>query len=476
MIHKKSFEVSIDSANLFLSSGKNIQAVVGTPLQQLATNSNTLENDLPLENRDNITDIDCGSLEILTDNDSHNSLFDDYVQNLSKALVFQINNAKNIVNPLINSAVEKVSMITRTGDQYEHGFEIIPQAIPQPLFNDELIKEVKQNVAGALIDPRKSILIPGQTLDGILESLKIGSEVFDQSIQEWFVSVGDKTILEFWNSFFAPVTESGLGKRPEFVQYITGKDKANKALFVYLISRKLLHTDPPENTGVSLGVWRETIRDHINVSATVLSKEYDFYLSDVQSKKLVQSYNPISKQVVVCEKTYLDYINSGGKNELILGAIIADKIPYYLKTVLDDEDQWQQRWDRYSSINKQSVLLKAFNNFKLGLESTLISQLSELVEFEQEQVSKQPNFVEAVSDLYRKAIYNLPIESMNDVHHTVTKLVCECRFPYTNAYRFLDSINDICKNDPGIEPREAALIATIEYICDHLSDQVMVVK
>jgi hypothetical protein len=51
-------------------------------------------------------------------------------------------------------------------------------------------------------------------------------------------------------------------------------------------------------------------------------------------------------------------------------------------------------------------------------------------------------------------------------------IICQCRFYYTEAEFILSEIEEIGKQNPGIDVREAALIATINYLVDYLCDQI----
>ncbi len=51
-----------------------------------------------------------------------------------------------------------------------------------------------------------------------------------------------------------------------------------------------------------------------------------------------------------------------------------------------------------------------------------------------------------------------------DLYGTIRKLVCNAIFPHTNALQILEAIDAVCHENPKIEVREAALLATIEIV------------
>lgn len=476
MIDKGSFEKAVGAAGIFAAKGLRVEPVGGTPLALLVAQTNNLGVDIPpMDSSDDFTEGDGGMLAFTSSNDLHNSIFDDYVNTLSTSMSFQINNAKNIVNPIIQDAVEKITKVTQETNLSEYSFEIVLAGLPEPIKNATLADEITKNAQGSLMNPSTTITLPATTFEEITAGMVTGSELFDNVVRAWLSEKGEAWIMEFWANTFANIHTTNISTRPDLIQYLKGKEAIDRALGVFLITRRLIEGEVPETANVTLTTWLKTVRDYITVSCIVLDKEIQFYSSATSNEKLVSSYNDLNKKVYVFEKTYTDYINNGGKNELIFGAIVDGVVPFFKATIDQNAERYQSVWDRYASINRESVRIKTFNFFKEIVESVLVNQLATLAPFEEEKATADSTFIQAISKNYQQAIRNLKIEDMGNVYHTVMTLICECRFPYTSAYVFLDAINDICKDSPETDIREAALIATIEYICDHMAEQMTVV-
>lgn len=475
MIDKSSFEKAVGIADIFASEGFQVVPMAGTPLAHLVSQTNMIGDLPPHSTSTDFLAEDSLSLAIVSDNDPHNSTFDDYVSTLAKSVSFQVNVARTVINPIIKEAVDKITEITKNSPAPEYAFEVIAKSLPKPLLNESLLGEVEKNTKPTTLPPRGTITLSGSTFEEIVDYLMSGSELFDSVVKEWLISKGDVWVKQVWDNVFGDIKLTSLNSRPDLQQYLKTDDSSDKSLFVYLVVRKLLLADVPETVTVSLATWRETIRDYITVSANILSREYNSYKECVSSKKLVHSFNAAKKIIYVFEDSYLEYLNNGGKNEIIFGAILENKIPYFQYVLGENVDRYQRAWDNYASINKEAVRLKAFNFFRSTVETVLLGQLTNLTDFEQEK-SSNSNFVAFIAKQYKTAINKLNTESMSDIYHTVMKLVCECRFPYSNAYTLLDTINDFCKVNPETDVREAALVATIEVICDHMVEQMVFVK
>ena len=475
MIDKSSFEKAIVVANNFVCKGLTVVPLEGTPLAHLVNTTNNVGALPPYENSDNYVAGDAVSLSIVSDNDGHSSFYDDYVNTLSTSLSLQINNARNIINPIINEAVERINTSLTLGMTNTYSIELVQVDPPEPLQNISLIEEITGNANGSLLAPRGRITLRNRAnIESIVALVVTGSELFDVSIKKWMDNKGETFILDLWKKTFASVHEGQLQTMPDILELFRGPDSLDNALFIYLVVRKLME-DIPEDAGMTLTNWRETVRDYITVSSLIVGRELAIYESKVASKNLVLNYNPNKKVVTVLGKTYRDYINVGGKNEIIFGAIVNNDIPYSIAGINENPEKYLKAWDGYSAINKTALKVKAFTAFKDSCEYVLINQLNSLVEFEEQRLNENSGFKDTVISSYREQVQNLRPVDMENIYQTVMRLVTSGRFPYTDAYRFLDSMNEIAKSNPEMDPREAAAVATIEYISDHMSDQMKLV-
>lgn len=475
MIDNSSFEQAMGVATLFASKGLTVVPVDSTPLAHLVGTTNLIGDLPPAQNDKEFVTEDTVSLSVASDNETHCGLYDDYVDTLSKGLALQINNARNVINPIINDAVEKIKTYIGNENNTTYSFELVLKELPEVVQNVSFLDEIKTNATGSLLAPRGRITIRGVTdVQAITEKLLTGSDIFDNTIKQWIESKGEGFILDTWQRIFASVHEGKYQNLPEIIDLFKDEQALDNALFVYLVSRKLID-DAPADAGMTLASWREVARDYISISSNVINREIAKYENAVANGNLVVRFDQPKRVVTVIGKVYRDYIATGGKNEIIFGAIVNGNIPFNINTVLQSPEASLKAWDNYSGINKTALKAKAFNSFKHACEYILNLQLNELTEFELEKFNQNPGFKETVSKAYREEIRTLCAEDMSNIYHTVMRLVCNGRFPYTDAYRFLDSMNDIARDNPEMDPREAASIATIEYISDHMADQMRLV-
>ena len=82
--------------------------------------------------------------------------------------------------------------------------------------------------------------------------------------------------------------------------------------------------------------------------------------------------------------------------------------------------------------------------------------------------------VAKAAQLVQEYVETLREEAIGDIWEVASRVVAERIFYYTDAYCILTGINDACKQNPNIDVNEAALLSTIEYVCEYVCDQLVV--
>lgn len=479
MIDNNSFEQAIPLASIFAAKGIKVIAVPGTPMEKLVTSTELLDTAVSYTNDGGVeyelTDSDARGMSESSDNESHNAFFDQTVDLLSKSVAAHINNAKNVVSPLVVEASEKIVMRMKTEIEAEPSYKIIQLGLPEPMKNDSFKEAVLKASGGIYADPEKYLKLAEKSPQEILELMLTGSNDFDEKIKLWFAAKGDVFFDYLWrNSFMdAAIAEvkQGAGLLDSFTSKVTGTDYA---LGVYLLARKLLDV-VPENTSMTLADYNKTVGQYLEVAAVKLDRDYQGQEANAKAGSLVLDHNERAMEVYVNEDTYVSYIQGGGKNEIIFGALVENVVPYLVGNLAGKEQEFLTAWERYTSFSKNTIKSKAFVKFKEICGSVLLAQFSEPTDIEKEREEAEAGLLAQISQVVQDYVSSLSILDMNDPYTVALKAVAEYRFHYTNAYKFLSSINEICKENPAIDVREAALIATVEYTTDYLVAQMKLV-
>ena len=84
-----------------------------------------------------------------------------------------------------------------------------------------------------------------------------------------------------------------------------------------------------------------------------------------------------------------------------------------------------------------------------------------------------PNYIAAVNANFESELANIRSGDLDNIYMLAMKLVCRSRFYYTDAEIILCDIEEARRVNPNIDVREAALIATANYVFDFIADQMV---
>lgn len=485
MINKQTALSALPLAMMADAKGVMIVPVAGTPLADLVTiTTNGLtsfkygtEQDLDaathLQEACSLLEFStCGNDGILS---NHDRSIDCYVPELAKAVTSHISFAKNIVMPVVMQMADTVKKEMEVVVSASAEFCINTIDLPIPMRSSSFEEVVSKYNGRVLIKPERDLALAAMTAEGILELIKTGSKITDTEIELWYAGVSGDLATCVWNNVFRDFKTSN----PAVVKSIEELfkdpvDGINASLLVFLISRKL-YDEVPEETGMTLVVYKDVVSQIRDYSGTMLSNEYNRYNASVRNKTLIIGFSPNRKTINVNGAVYREWLKTGGNNEIILGMVVSNT-PLYSVTLIDaSADKFVAAWNTYEQYSNTAAKNNSFNKFKQILKICFARDLANLSEIEKDLLIEKPSLHASVSQYFEEEMEKLRTNDMLDIHNECLKLVCRSRFYYTDAEKILQGINDAVKMNPNINIRDAAAMATCEYVFDYISDQMRVV-
>lgn len=488
MINEKAFEQAIPLAAMAASKGLFINAVEGSPLHKLSQLSVLSDTGLaqPAPSQDEVDFnkvISSSHLNLLSDNDAHNAAFDDAVKFLSGVVATHVSNAKNIIAPLVMAVADGI--IKRMADDPTSlkTYEIVQNNLPSPMLNEGFKDLIDRTKGGVYAKPEDNLFLGQRTAQQILDLMLTGSKEYDDSIREWFIGLGDAYFVSLWDTFFRDPHDPDLMlfKDTDFMSVLSNNSKDEKkygcnfALAIFLLSRGLMD-NVQENSGLSLERYTVIVGQYRDAAAVRLAQDYEAFDLALKSGTLVEFVNNFTMTVTVNGPVYVEYLKAGGSNELILGAIVSQETPTLVSHMEGKDQVYMDAWNRYHSIVKASNQMSAFGKFKDHALSSFNAELSNRSTFEQEYIDTNPGHETYMTERVNQILNELKPEDISNPYELAMRLVCQARFYYTDAESILRSIDQAGKQNPNIDVREAALIATIEYCCKYLANQMRVVS
>jgi hypothetical protein len=482
MIDKKAALASIGLADHFSDKGFVVSAAPNTVLSELVRLSNnelvsvigernsTDENDImPYEElATNLSLLTQGSLEQPT---SHDQCLDNVVVDISKAVSVHISFAKNVVAPTVLAFKDSVQAEL---DKLQHldpsaEFNIEVANIPDILRDKTFTSILSRYESKTPIPPESLLAINDTDLANILALLPYGEAESDTLIQQWINTKNQEFFLKVWNSFF--------GYNPNVTSYMMEEtlnldiyESCDLGLALYLIANKLYNSEPLMDN-IQLPDYQNRLAQIRDYGGTLVQKALAKSDLTERNKIMVLQLLPEKKLCKVAGHLYRDWLANDGRPEYILGMLISGNRYLTADSIDENKEQLLQQWNSYVTYFNAAENNKKFSLLKDTLELVFTNMLNDLSEEEKDFELNNPTFRTNLVKYLKEELTHLKMHDLTDLNKLALKLIARVRFYYTSAYKILSAIEQVSIVNPNIEVREAALLATIEYVVDYIAEQ-----
>lgn len=403
--------------------------------------------------------------DLATNVDIHNGQI---VSDIAAAVTTHIAYYRNTVTPVVKEFQNLVQEVLETPESLVNQFNVVIKDMPEVMQNDSFRSEVEKHAGGSALEPERHVNIPCEGPEFVLKNLQTGSASEDKTIAAWAAGIGDEGLVSLWDFFYG----KGSGS---IVQRMGGRDGLDPALFAYLSARRM-YDDVPDGVNLTLVEFRRYIGQYRDCAANQLRNLYGREDTLAKTNIVVSSYNSITREVRVNGATYRQYLEQGGKNEVIFGSMYAGAQAQTIGDLLGKTDEYYSAYQRQEAMVAATRRLKSAAIFRGALKEVFVKMLGSITEDEQTAMNTFgltiENFMSNVSD----QIACLSESEMKDVNGACLKVMTRTRFSYTDAEKFLTSMNEAELANPGLDPREVAHIATIELVADYVSDQIFATR
>lgn len=469
MLTKTSISAAQQLSTILAGKGLYLSPLPNTPLEEAVKCSLlhvNVDSQTPVESRTNTSFADLlveGSLFTdPTGTCDHDVVLEGSVKVVGESIKFNLDLAKNTVNPMVNNLVEQ---ITKYSDQLKQQIRLpvtIEPYFTKPIISSPVLASMVQNYASI---PFVRVQLKSLNVErpvSFRETVMTGASSIDAEIMDFIDSIGgDKVIEELWNIVFSKSTMNftDLGQLIE-PHYIND----NNAVILFLISRRY-HSDVPEGTDMDLSQWQlymSSIRSQCGraINAIIKRKNTVNELNVLVAKNnTIVADNNISGFIVVNGEVWNRWLKSGGTPELLLGAALVT-YSFDYKSLLANKETYERGWANYFSLLKSKQDADTF---------------SELVKFTKVALNDAKNSIpedkrmmeeNTIKTYLGQNLANLRPEDFNDLHRTMRRIVCKSFFRYTDAEKILVGIENVTAKHPDMDIREAALLATIDYVSE----------
>jgi hypothetical protein len=405
----------------------------------------------------------------------HDKTLDAYIDDISKYVTAHLSFARNVVKPIV---VEYDQIISSYMANYKppsaaDSFNIEVRDIPEILKDKSFFNSLDAYDSGTPLVPDQMPKLGQKTDEQLIELIKLGEQDADEAIVAWYTRKGDAFLQSVWNSFFAdPATVSGANFLSyDAVDRMEMFDRIDVYLAMYLFSTKIYSAVDDSAEGMTLTTYQNILAQTRDYAGTMIRQLMTQVSGMLTAGLVVLDINQPAKSARVFAPNYRAWLEAGGQPETVLGLIVdgrrANSIVYLQEAQVD----LLAKWSDYRAFHEAVSSNAEFDSYRDVLVLKFRELMSGLAGEEKTFVDATPDYFDRVNTVLTNEIGSLVPSDMKNTFEVAMRIICRARFYYTDAEVILNGIMEASKVNPNIDPRQAALISTINYVADYVADQ-----
>jgi len=481
MLSLNSLNAAIPLAEIMDRSNQMLLPVPGTPLEQLvnATRSNT-QFALPVNNKQGEFQPSTYDIEYIANKRSeagvceHDVVQDEIVDMAARAVRGHLVVIRNAVIPAIVELHDNVAKaMSALPVSRMLGMEVKIYDLPQPLKSPAIENLISKYEGVPHESPALRMKCPDIQMEDLCALMKTSAGGFDSEVDKWVAVEGDSFFLQLWEDVF----QTKNNHFDKFSQAIDDREQGiNRALAIFLIARKL-YEDPVEGISMSLPSFKSLAAQFRDQAAAKIRRALGEWELVKRRQLLVKKVD--DKCIIVNEVVYRPWIMEGkGDNDVLFGNLVKQTGYTTVEQLTENAGELKATWNRTAAASATGDRAARF----LQLKELLFSEFRKSIHDLKGDVEGPDTAAQEREDVLLRfktelaKLRDTDVESVEQFYPLCLKLVCRSRF-----YKVPDAENFICqmmkieKDNPGITPREASTIATVDYIAGWVAEMFKVV-
>lgn len=407
----------------------------------------------------------------------HDAMMDGFLNDVKAAVSSHLKFAKNVVKPLVMDYAERFQIYMQSaqcpGPESQYNVETFE--LPQPLEDMVFLETVKKYQDIKNIDairPQTACPIQIGNDEELLNFILTGDGEVDKHIAAWYTSTKQEGYAEVAKKLmFSPGALADA-----FRNRLQPQCNMNEALIIFLVANAVYNkeTGLSDDVQMSTAAKNNLVAEYRNFAGAVLAAYMNHLDLLVKNQTVVLEVSSSTKTICVFGPVFRKWLEDGGRTEFLF-ALLSLGLEYRtIEKLKENEVRLQKEWESYSLFYHNAQANQRLNTAKVGLKLTFSLLMNEPTEDEKEYIQTHGNHTAVVNKLLGEMIDELKPSDIEQIYMTAMKVICRCRFYYTDAEFILSEIEEVARINPDVDPNEAALIATVHYIVDYLCDQMFV--
>lgn len=479
MLTKHALMAAVPLAVIMDSSNKWVAPLPGSPLAEIIgalPNGPMLvaedENGFSLDVANTLHYANNSQLGCLTGGDVSDctspyiEMIDKWAEVGIRAVSEQIAMARTIVAPFVKQVADSVLFRLKEMESAAGKLEIIEVYLPAPLYNDK-VRAIIEKYAHGPRDLEFSPKVTGPVLSAseLRELLKTGSSA-DEEIGIWASSISDDVLISYWETMFTNVPAVGTDA-PSLLRTGAG------ALFSFLLANRLMDETIPGFT-MPLARYEEVINSVRQQAALALKAVIDLDDESYKVGVVIIGSND-GRKIMVNARTYAKWMENGGDVEAIYGSTLVSGDYRTIAELDSAKTSLIGAWERHVGLTRVVENNRRYETVRSLMAGYFRQHLSE----EYALAAGADGFIDVARledqvKLFEDALGFSKEEDYRDIYTLSLRCCCHARWRSTGAEEILFGIQEACRLNPELDPREASTGAVYQYVSKYVAQQLTV--
>lgn len=465
----EAFQSAVPLANLGESRGFKFVAIEGTPLDALVKQSHAdiaagtaAADGIIRPNIENLTYM-ANVADAGMEGNQHDDLMTHWTNVVSAAVTDHLNVARTLVAPAVEDLVTQVvKNLSGQAQSSLLSMEVKVCELPEFVVASSFRDAYRRYEEVSLNNPEMNARLPARTDEELIELMKTGSSSVDKQIEAWAAGVGPDFLQAVWGTVFRQGQEDLYGTAGKAFKDLVDDQNTgfDWTLAIFLFANKLAN-DVIDDVEMDLRSYERTMVDFRDQSAAKLSRMVDAFEQAVETNMLVKSF--VGKACTVYGPIYEKWLEEGGSNELLYGNILSDRREYTVDGVQARAEEFAETWNKHCQITESAESTRKFARTLETIEAEFRRSLAELDE--PETLANR----DTILKLFRAELDRVRPEDLSNLYQVCLRLVARSRFVQTDAEKILCYVERAKSENPTLDIREAAALATIWYVADWIA-------
>lgn len=405
----------------------------------------------------------------------HDLVLQDAIAQAATAVRNNINYARNVVNPLIRTAVDNIKAKEGSAERrFAYGYTVIPFKYAPfwelPGFV-AVVEKYSELPAGSVTVPMGMALLGFEELKSLVAS---GVSSIDKSIAAYVDEMGPDYLDHIYRTVF--LCEKGLamagnlcanGGTAGSMSFLPDQTNANHLAIVHFMAKALLKKIP-DAFSVDAKSYEMGLSEIIGQTGRRLALMLETRRRDASTGRLVYSY--MGKLITVNDDVYSRFLEAGGTVDVVIGSASTDQV------LMESElTAGAERYMKAHQTYVRTLMERDTAEYHARTVAFIGEELIETLKCRLEEGQCTRNSGDALKEIKEHLSY-VSRKDLDNLWVVVRKLICHCFFYGTNVQKILCYMDDIGERMPSADPRLLAYYAEVELLCDWIAQYLQPMK